>query len=213
MSKFNSRLLATIASLAICGSVQAAVIGFEGSSAAGNPIITSYSEAGFQFTSGHMHLIDPNSGFASNGTQSLGEEAGNLGQTITMSLIGGGTFSLQGLDVAEIFIGNSTLYPNATSLHLIGNLFGGGTVTADLGLDGILDGPGGADDYQTFTLSGFSNITSVVFEGFLATGARGGYMMDNLLVNNATVPEPGTLALVLLALAGATAGTRRKNWH
>ena len=54
----------------------------------------------------------------------------------------------------------------ARNIEVTGNLFGGGTVSATLTVDGICDGVGGAADFQTFTFdAAWGNLSSVVLKG------------------------------------------------
>lgn len=203
------QLAIAIAGVAAIGSAQALTIGFEGVSGAGNPILTSYSESGFDFTSGHLHIVAANAaGLAANGTQTISEEAGSLGLPITMTKAGGGSFSLTSLFGAEVFASVTPGFPNADILNVVGTKSGGGTVSAFFTLDGVIDGPGGDDDFEGFTLPAtFTDLVSVVFSGSLFTGAPGGISLDDIVVDGngggGRVPEPTTLALIAVGLLAA----------
>lgn len=186
-------------------------ITFDSVPSSNNPILTSLTTQGFDFTSGHFHTIDffGTNFISANGSPVfIGEEQGSLGLAITMQVSGGGTFSLNAFDGAEFFVPPEPGgFPNATSIRVVGSLFGGGSVTAQFNLDGIVDGPGGAVDFQTFVLPGtFTNLTDVTFTGRLG-GGTGGSALDNIVVN---VPEPSSLLLAAFGLIGLAAWSWRR---
>lgn len=191
---------------------QATVITFDSVSSSGNPILTTLTTDGFEFTSGHFHTVDSFTGLnVDNGTIYISEEAGTSGLPITMAKVGGGTFSLTGFDGAEVFLGNSIPdLPNATNINLVGTLSGGGVITATCALDGVADGPGGVADFQACSLSGFTDLTSVTFSGAALQGT-GGVSLDNLVVDGSSaVPEPQSLILLASGLAMLLGYSRRK---
>ncbi|HRP27395.1 MAG TPA: FxDxF family PEP-CTERM protein, partial [Burkholderiaceae bacterium] len=118
-------------------------------------------------------------------------------KAVTMTQAGGGLFSLDGLDVAELWRAGEPLN-DFYQVSLTGNQFGGGVLSMLIELDGVADGPGGANDFQTIALGGWTNLMSVTITGVNAVGGFGDYSIDNLLVN--VVPEPGTYALMLAGL-------------
>ena len=211
MKCFAGRTCLALSLAAVPQLAAAATITFDAVPSTGNPIITALTTQGFDFTSGHFHTIDVPLA-ADNGTIYIAEEGGSLGQPITMAPTGGGVFSLTAIDVGEPL--NDASFPNATTFRVVGNLFGGGTVTALFSIDGLFDGAGGIMDFQTFLLPAtFINLTSVVFDGLLATGGPGGIGLDNIVVNQTeAVPEPASLLLISIGL-GALAARRRHSAH
>ena len=173
-----------------------------------NAIQTSVTTDGYTVTSGHFHTIDsPGTtsfgGAVNNGTIYIAEEAGSLGLPMTLVQALGGQFSLTSIDGAKLFNDNAGAasggFPNADTLNILGNVNGGGTVSASFSL---------ANAFQTFLLPGsFANLDSVIFSGSLLTGGTGGIALDNVVVNGSSsrTPDAGsTLAL----LSGAMMGLR-----
>ena len=189
----------------VCVSAQAAIIDFN-SVPAGVPIVSSYSEDGFTFTSSHFHTVSSGSlcgsgGCADDGSGYIGEEDGGLGDNIYMAKDDGGIFSLTGFDAAELFVSAPSAYPNANWITVVGDLFGGGTISASFNLDGIVDGAGGNADFQTFFMApGFSNLIGVSFGGYTFDGT-GGLALDNIMVDmSVNLPEPQALLLMMIGL-------------
>jgi hypothetical protein len=205
------------------GSAAAALIDFEDVGDAGTiqPTITSqgylFSPASGEPFNGLVVLLDGGDCFpacAANGTQTLAaggvESHPGTFHPVTMTQLLGGSFTLLGFDYAEFVEGGNDA--NATSLHLVGNLLGGGTVQQDLALDGINDGPGGGADFESAVLFGFwssSVLTSLQFWGFDGRDVASGFQLDNILVS-ADVPEPAALLLLGLGLAAYRRGRRSR---
>ncbi len=204
----NLTVLTAAASLAAAGAAHAATVTFDDLPVSGNGIHTTATSDGFDFNGAHFHIIDsPDSRLVENGTQYLAAEAaGGLGQPVTMTASSGGLFSLNGLDIAELWLPGQGPF-DFKNVTLTGNVFGGGVLSAIFALDGIGDGAGGVNDFQTVTLSGWNNLTSVVISGMDANGNFGDYAVDNLIVNATPgVPEPAVWAMMLVGfgLVGAT---------
>jgi hypothetical protein len=212
MGHMKVRIIILLAALAVmvgpAVSASAATITFDAVPSVGNPILTSLVTDGFTFAGPHFHTVDDQFfGLVSNGSPIyLASEAENdLGRPITMTRIGGGTFSLNQFDGAETFwTGNLWHY-----INLSGVQSGGGLLSAQFTLDGLADGLGGVPDFQTFGLTGWDNLVSVTFDGALVTGGRGGFSLDNITVD-ASVPDPGSsLLLLAIGLAGLRAWKTR----
>jgi hypothetical protein len=119
-------------------------------------------------------------------------------------------FSLSSFDGSEAHQSNSDLW--AAGIRVTGELAAGGTVVNDFLLDWVHDGPGGANDFQSFVLDGFTNLTSVSFQAINSPNGWNFFSIDNLNVRTNGVPEPNTLALLLAALVGVSWPRRSKQW-
>jgi hypothetical protein len=137
-------------------------------------------------------------GFPENGTAYL-----ILGAFDSLSGSRGGVsrFGLHSVDLAEF----STLYSLPKTVRFIGYRFDGDVVEADFTTDGVIDGKGPAADFETFYFDNrFSDL--VRFEVPTHT-----YALDNLVFSG-VVPEPSTLALLIVgaSLAGFGFFKRRR---
>lgn len=199
----------SVAVLAVAS--QAAVVGFDDIPVTGNAIQTSVTSGGYDFNGLHFHIIDSAGPFVRNASTSYltAEAAGGLGKAVTMTQTGGGTFSLNSVDVAELWLPGDALN-DFLEVLVTGNVSGGGVLNLTVLLDGIRDGAGGVDDFQAVNFSGWDNLTSVTFTGRNAAGAFGDYSIDSIVVNERVVPEPGILALLGIALGGLGFFSRRK---
>jgi hypothetical protein len=163
------------------------------------------SVEGYDFTSAHFHIVGvPNTCCVSDGTKYLGADAPQLAFPVTMTKTGGGAFNVLGLDAAKLFldIGGIPGFPNAASLELLGNVSGGGTVTASLLLP-----PEGS--FGTYSIAGFTNLDSMVISGLLpGVTDNASWGVDNIVVGSG-VPEPGTFGLAALAFAALGLAARR----
>ena len=181
------------------GAVHAAVVDFEDVvevDCTTDPL----TSGGYVFTglSGLSHCVAapidaaPN---ANNGTSFLVE--GNDQMAVSNEL--GQVFTALSVDLGTSY---ETTTPT-NHVTVIGLLAGGGTVEQTFAI---------TDQFQTFVLDGFVDVTSLIFEGPLDPNPGDGfgyYALDNLVVSSADVPLPATLPLLLLGL-GALAASRRR---
>lgn len=132
---------------------------------------------------------------AYNGTQYIW----NYGPDVTVVSTAGALFSLTNFDASESFSFSGMTY-TAPSIRVTGTLASGGTVSTTFTMDGIDDGEGPLNDFQTFTLpTTFVGLNKIVFTG--VGGSIPYFGIDNIVLSDGNaVPEPASLGLAGLAL-------------
>ena len=188
------------------GSTNAAVIDFEdiAVSAGSQSVAGDRISGGFTFdlSTDHSHLAN-NIFDGNSGSTFLVTDDFNGDNDLTMSAIGGSAFSLSSFELGEF----DSVGGFATTIDLVGTLLGGGSLTASFTLDGI-SSTSGSNNFETFTLSGWDNLVSVNFNA--SAGAGGKYWaIDN--IDTASVPEPTSIALLGLGLAGIRLSRKNKD--
>ena len=210
-------------------SAHAAVIDFddivEGTEA------TSVVSNGFKFMANYAGAIYVTGGSscappcASNGTRTLLAAGPLLGYAdqVTVSRAAGGDFKLTSLDAAELFSA-PFLADGAAQISYQGFTDGVLVTSGSLMLDQLVDGPGGAADFQTFAMPGMV-VDTFVFTGLGSFTGNNGFTLDNFVVDlldgpgpdpdpdpdpePGEVPEPGSLALGALGITGMALARRR----
>lgn len=108
-------------------------------------------------------------------------------------------FGLYSVDLAEF----STLYAYPATVQFVGYRPDGSTVTTEFITDGIMDGTGPLEDFQTFHFDDrFADLVRFEVPTY-------GYAMDNLVFYD-VIPEPSVGTLVILG--SAFFGLRSRNW-
>jgi PEP-CTERM motif len=189
------------------GSAQAATLTFEDHAVASgttNPTFGDLISGGFFFDSAsNQYQLANNSANIDDGSTYLVTQ-GNIvtGPTtsqVTVSQIGGAPFALTSIDYAK-WQGPTVA---AATITVTGHRADNTMVMTTLSPVGDFTPGGLGTDFQTATFGAdWTNLASVVLLGTGATtGSLNYFAVDNVVVANAPVPEPGTLSLVGLGSA------------
>lgn len=164
--------------------------------------VQGYSEGGVWFgpipgTDGFARTWSGDPQVAYNGTIAFLQAT--LGDSLMFGLLNSSSFTPLSVDLA----GYSTVVPGPVTVPFVGYRPDGSTVTTSFTTDGIVLGPSGPGDFQTFFFpADFSDVYRVEIPAY-------GWSLDNLVLS---VPEPSTSALLTFGAAlAALGGSRRKN--
>ena len=185
----KNNLLACLLIGIVIGSIctaNATVITFDPINSNTTKVYPSYTESGFQFTNDFVYA----SAFGSWGsTESnyAGSQAlfNNANAGTTFSKVGGGSFTLNSIDLSELSYAPS--YSGSITVDIIGQLAGGGTVSYAAILD-LMFG------FETFN---FGNLFSEVTSVYLKQDTYLFFQFDNVTINESSSPVPEPISMLL----------------
>jgi hypothetical protein len=206
MKFFKALIVSLCAAAAIIPAAQASVVDFNNTSGRNYQYTyPAYSSGGLTFTfASSAYLMGTGftgtnqaSNYAINGTDYLMSS-----YDITITKTGGGTFSLNSLDITPW-----QDYSGISQAILTGARSAGASVSKTVTFTGVALNSSNVsgNDFTNYLLSGFDDLTSLTIShgnGFLA--------IDNVTFDQTSaVPEPSSIALLGLAFAGFAAVRRR----
>ena len=201
-------LIATIAIAAGCASsaAQATVIDFNG--LANNSLMSLGSNS---TPAGGMTFKGANASYFMSSSWTGGDQGASAYngtdfymsfQNFTITSQFSTPFSVNSLDLAQWYDGSGV-----SQVTLVGTVAGGAPISQTLNLDTRTNASKvTGNDFTTFNLTGFNNLTSLTVSHNGSTYLA----LDNLVVNAVSVPEPSSIALFGLALAGVAVMRRRR---
>lgn len=220
----KTRTLFTLSGALICAALssaaQAVVMDFEALetwSIGGKSVGTTVIEDGYRIDVISSQLSVFEDGWqsgrgASNGTNTMGSyhSTGSTGFALTSD--SGSLFSLNSIDLAEIFkpTESAQIY-NADRIEFSGTYADGSSIIDSFIFDTINDGPGGVEDFETYSFSSaWKDLISVSFIGYNDSTSTY-FSFDNIVIDEQAVgvPLPPTLALFAIGLLGLTSLRRR----
>ena len=184
---------------------QATVINFDGlvvnglTSLGASP--TSTGGMTFQGTSSSYFMASSWTGGDAGASAYNGTDFYMSAQNFTITSQSSTPFSVNSLDLAQWYDGYGV-----SQVTLFGT-FAGGTISRTLNLNTLPNSSKmTGNDFTAFNLTGFNNLTSLTVSHNGSTYLA----LDNLVVNAVSVPEPSSIALFGLALAGVAVMRRRR---
>lgn len=120
--------------------------------------------------------------------------------TISVTASDGHAFTLRSFDGAEGPHNDQAPFAWASGIRVTGRRADSSTTAQDFPLDQINDGQGGVTDFQRFKPTFANAFVEISFTGIVGNGRD--FIIDNIELDGQQTPEPGTLALITLGLAG-----------